>query len=299
MLLFIIAVIFTLVSFVVVTVIDYRRQYRRNIANQEKIRAWLGTSDNIAAEIDADGYRKDYDAHYTRQLEKEQGVKVTTQCDDTSCTECYWKARMLKSTDARDFGVSGRGELFDQRKKWINEQLDGLSDELYDSLYEDWLEDNKEAIERQRKTFDDLLEYNRRLKEEAYYATPYNLIELYKKEGRTYTPGNGWSRPNARAMEVTVLPASDMKINTEPVIRTEDVWQLRKERKLHKDWQKRVDEALIAENPILKVTTDYQYSVKAGIFWRIQTGHHLNGGKSISREEITREEYRRATHGHK
>lgn len=40
------------------------------------------------------GYRKGYDPHYTRQLEKENNLSVSelTQCGDQDCGECYPKA---------------------------------------------------------------------------------------------------------------------------------------------------------------------------------------------------------------
>lgn len=145
-------------------------------------------------QFDAEGHRKGYDAHYSRNLEKEQGVPVVTQCEDTSCTECYWKARMLNDIDHSVF--PGGSVILRKRQDWIKEQVDGLSDDLYDLLYEDWRADMAPEITAHWDAIRKRREEKTKRKEEEYYGTPYDQIQLYKAQGRTYNrSANAWSNP--------------------------------------------------------------------------------------------------------
>lgn len=90
----------------------------------------------LKAGADWDGLPLKYNPHHTRSIEIEQGLNGRlTQCDDTSCQTCYWKAgkeqraKMLPTT-----------RLIEDFCKWNDELPDGLSDELYESMYEDWLQ---------------------------------------------------------------------------------------------------------------------------------------------------------------
>jgi hypothetical protein len=142
--------------------------------------------------FDSDGHRKEFDAHYARQLEIDGGVKVTTQCDDTTCKTCYWKARKLDDYNNMDFNPGG--ELLKQRQKFIKELPDGMSDDLYEMMYEDWVLEHMPLIKANRELVKTQRERKFREKEELYYATPYKQIQQYKAEGRTYDPVAGWSR---------------------------------------------------------------------------------------------------------
>lgn len=89
----------------------------------------------LVAGLDTDGLPLKYEPHYARSIEIEQGLNgKLTQCDNFDCQTCYWKA-----------GKEQRAEMlpFDSLKKkfyeWNDELLDGLSDELYESMFEDWL----------------------------------------------------------------------------------------------------------------------------------------------------------------
>jgi hypothetical protein len=147
---------------------------------------------------DENGSRKEYDAHYSRDIEQESGMRVTVQCDDTNCAKCYWKPRMLNSADNKDFPPGSW--LLKKRQDWIKDQLDGLSDELYDSMYEDFLKEVQPSIDNARKALEAQRERKRQIEMEMHYATPYKDIVKYKEEGRTYSPHAGWStKPDIKA----------------------------------------------------------------------------------------------------
>jgi hypothetical protein len=142
--------------------------------------------------FDSEGHRKEFDAHYARQLEIEGGVRVTTQCEDNTCKTCYWKARKLDDYDAYSFAPGGA--LLKKRQQFIKDLPDGMSDDLYEMMYEDWEQEMMPLIKQNRLSVTKERERKRRQKDEEYYATPYHLIQQYKAEGRTYDPVAGWSR---------------------------------------------------------------------------------------------------------
>lgn len=89
----------------------------------------------LVAGLDADGLPLKYEPHYTRSIEIEQGLQGRlTQCDNTDCQTCYWKAGKKQRAEM----LPGQ-YLRDQFYEWNDELPDGLSDELYESMYEDWL----------------------------------------------------------------------------------------------------------------------------------------------------------------
>ena len=91
-----------------------------------------------------------FDPHYSRAIELEAGMKVETQCDNTECTICYWKAGHHIETEVCDWKY--RAEV-ERMNKFIDSLPDGLSDELYDSMLEDYTEerDNKRKKDIEEK----------------------------------------------------------------------------------------------------------------------------------------------------
>lgn len=152
----------------------------------------LGPVKTVPA-VDEQGYRAEYDPHYTRLIEKEQGLRVETQCGMEECTICYWKARTLS--------MPGNMAIIAERQKFIDELPDGLSDELYDSMLEDWQISMRPVIEANEKKESARKEERKRQEDEDFYATPYALIHKYKAEGRVFNKqNNSWSSPSVEHM---------------------------------------------------------------------------------------------------
>lgn len=229
---------------------------------------------------DEDGHRKEYDPHYTRAMEIEYGVKVTTQCEDTTCTKCYWKARMLDDWSAKDFPPGS--DLLTKRQEWIKSQLDGLSDELYDSMYDDWLAEMKPEIEKSHKQLEERREAKRRRKEEEYYCTPYDDIKKYQAEGRTYKPGAGWSHPKDVKPKRAMVIDNDMSITQWLA----EVERLKKEMKALAHTPGNLD-----LNPIVDLQVEYEWDLKSGQYYRTLISVHKNGGKSFKKETVSKKEY--------
>lgn len=139
-----------------------------------------------------DFYPLTYNPHYTRALEAEQGLKVDTQCEFTDCTICYWKAR--NRVNATDYTPPKYLASIKRKNAFIDSLPDGLSDELYDSMAEDWMKELKPALEAEKME-------TAKTEAESYYSTPYDLIQKYQAEGRVYNKrNNSWSSPSVEHM---------------------------------------------------------------------------------------------------
>lgn len=190
--------------------------------HREMESSWQKRAKELEAEmnppVDEDGHRVEYDAHYARQLEAEQGLPQTVRCEDTNCTRCYWKPRMLNEYDSKDFPPGS--ELLTKRQEWIKAQLDGLSDDLYDLMYEDFIKEIQPEIDAAHEVLAAKREAKRRKDMEKYYATPYEQIQIYLAEGRTYKPVVGWSAiPKDTASEHT--PHKDTALTAMKPINTD------------------------------------------------------------------------------
>lgn len=183
------------------TAIDIKRTRELDRKTQEWLRGTKELLSEVQAEqdkYDADGHRKEYDPHYARKLEEEQGLRITVQCEDTNCTKCYWKARKLNDYWTGDFPPGS--DILSKRQTWIKEQVDGLSDELYDMLYEDWLKEVAAEIDQAKHEIAQRRELKKRKEEENFYSTPYDQVQLYKAQGRTYNrAANAWSNPKVES----------------------------------------------------------------------------------------------------
>jgi len=156
---------------------------------------YVKTSIDIQKEIKQleDKPPEDFDPHYARNLEIETGMRITVQCEDETCTKCYWKPRMLKKGDVYPDRFTGR-TLNYERKRLIERMIDGMSDDFYDMELQSWEEENAERIKKAKKEEADFQADKAKRDIERAYATPISEIEKYKRQGRTYDSGsNSWS----------------------------------------------------------------------------------------------------------
>jgi hypothetical protein len=135
----------------------------------------------ITAQVDKEGLPLKYDPHYARKIEIEQDFKgQLTQCDDTNCKNCYWKAN---HKDIRQ-DTPRLQKLYDE---WIEALPDGLSDELYDMMWDDFIESDEVHKEIEAKEKEDM---------EDYYCTPHSTIIEYQEQGYTFDKQrNSWYPP--------------------------------------------------------------------------------------------------------
>ncbi len=142
------------------------------------------------------GVPADYDPHYTRSLEIEQGLKVETKCDDSTCKICQWKIRNLFPIERNPISTMDfvNKKYQETLNTFIKELPDGMSDDYYDMVFEDFERETEKKFKAQLKEIE-------QSEEERYYATPSYLIKQYKAEGREFNRGNNsWSSPKANAL---------------------------------------------------------------------------------------------------
>jgi hypothetical protein len=171
-----------------------------NILEDYKLKRMTMESDKRHRELEA--VPEKYDPHYTRDLEIEGGIKAATQCDNTNCRKCYWKPRMLTKHEDK---LHGHISLLRDRDAFIESLPDDMSDDMYDFLYQDWLEEQLPLVNKiEARRAKELAEKAKR-EDEKYYATPYHLIQQYKAEGREFSKqANSWG------------PASNKKLPRPP-----------------------------------------------------------------------------------
>lgn len=132
--------------------------------------------------FDADGHRIGFDAHYTRNLEVETGVKVDTKCDDPECNKCVWKLRRKRSKP----NYAASTNMLWERDEFIDSLDDSMSD-----AYNQMLLDEFEAEQEKTVAEKELAERFRET--ESYYATPIEQIQRLSDEGYSYNKSsNTW-----------------------------------------------------------------------------------------------------------
>lgn len=222
------------------------------------------------AAYDEDGHRKEYDPHYTRELEQTGGVKVVTRCDNTKCAKCYWKPRMLKTSELK---LHGMIPLMRKRDEFIESLPDDYSDDLYQMFYDDWLKDQEPTIQR-----------HKREKEEDYYCTPYDQIQKYKTEGRVFNKANNsWSGiPKDSKPKRAMAIDNDMSITQ---------WRAEAERLKKEILALANTSGNLDPNPIVDMKVEYEWDLKSGQHYRNLISIHKNGGKAFKREPVSKKEY--------
>lgn len=157
---------------------------------------------------DGEGFRLQYDAHYTRDLEDKEGIAgKRTQCADDTCNRCYWKARYFRGLIPFDGAYHTlklpkhvRIEFNKKEREFVESLVDGMSDELYEGLLEDYRAEVRPQMEEIAAKAKELelqnkADMNKKAIEHTF-RTPMAMIRQYQAEGRTYNAAtNTWSRP--------------------------------------------------------------------------------------------------------
>jgi hypothetical protein len=233
---------------------------------------------------DEEGFRKQYDPHYARDLEEKEGLKVVTQCEDINCTKCYWKARMLNDVDHSVF--PGGSVILRKRQDWIKAQLDGLSDDLYELMYEDWRADMAPEITEHWNLVRRNRDEKMKRKEEEFYNTPYDLIQLYKAQGREYSrSANSWSSPKGNKQ----LGTSDAALTV--TARNKKYW-----REKHPDYApinpKPVGNQTVGPDTVINMEVTEVYDMEKNQVNRIMTTYFASGEMVVKSEPITYESWK-------
>lgn len=132
----------------------------------------------------ADGHRIGFDAHYTRNLEVETGVKVDTKCGDPECNKCVWKLRRKRQKP----NYAASTNMLWERDEFIDSLDDSMSDAYNQMLLDEFEAEQKKAVRKKEMAI-------HRKSIAHHYATPYDQVQKLYDEGYKYNKSaNTWSK---------------------------------------------------------------------------------------------------------